>query len=80
MFFENVTKALGCEPEDLKSVRVGADSLPDMDLIVRRDLEDTFEEMLEIIGEAPCWRGEVGNGNEMGKCVVRIQKVGYVRH
>lgn len=75
MFFENVTKALGCEADDLLSVRVGFDSLPDMDLVVRRDLEDTFEEMLEIIGEAPCWGGEGGNGKEMGKCVVRIQRV-----
>ncbi|MCJ1358240.1 MAG: hypothetical protein MMC33_008239 [Icmadophila ericetorum] len=73
-FFENVTKALGCEERSLEALQVGFDWLPEMELVIRKDLADTFEEMPEIIGEATCWEGQGGKGGETGKCVVRVRR------
>ncbi|MCJ1382438.1 hypothetical protein MMC17_005551 [Xylographa soralifera] len=71
-FFDMVLAA--CDLEDQEHTIMGAEVryawIPNMRMMIKRKIPDSFAEMLEIVDEAPCWKEEGG-----GRCWVEIRVV-----
>ncbi|MCJ1395234.1 hypothetical protein MMC18_008117 [Xylographa bjoerkii] len=71
-FFDMVLSA--CDLEDqghtISGVEVQYEWIPNMRMMIKRKIPDSFAEMLEIVDEAPCWKE-----NGIGRCWVKIRVV-----
>ncbi|MCJ1435740.1 hypothetical protein MMC27_005115 [Xylographa pallens] len=71
-FFDMVLAA--CDLEDQEHTVVGVEVqyqwIPNMRMMIKRKIPDSFAEMLEIVDEAPCWKEE-----GVGRCRVELRVV-----
>ena len=76
-FVTNVLLAcdLESQEEDVAGFEIRFDWLHrgEQVLIVKRKVEDSFAELLEVVDEAPCWGDQ--DGEETGKCMVWVKVV-----
>ena len=75
--FDNVANICGLTQSDqrktVKTLQVTFSWLPETDtgrtMLLKEDVEDSFEVFLETINEAPCWE------TDFGRCIVPIEVV-----